>query len=189
MAPFPRGSERTIGAGRSIIAADAVHEAEEEHMGKLAKRHEAERALTTWPGFFAPTLFKELEQLFEDRWRWRPGLLRGAELPDVPPVDVFEEGDAVVVKAEIPGLRKEEIEVQVEGDLVTISGKKEKEEKVAEEDYYRYERTAGAFSRAVALPVEVEPGKATAQLKDGVLELRMPKKAGVEPKAKKITIA
>ncbi len=99
---------------------------------------------------------------------------------DLPAVDVFEEGDAVVVKIELPGLKRDEIEVEVAGDYVMISGNREKEEGIAEKDYYRCERAAGAFRSSVALPFEVEPGKATAQLEDGVLEVRAPRKGGAQ---------
>ena len=106
----------------------------------------------------------------------------------MPAADVFEEGDTVVVKIEVPGLKKEEIDVEAAGDVVTISGKRDKEEKIAKKDYYRCERAAGAFRRSVALPFEVEPGKTTAQLRDGVLEVRARKK-GDARKAKKIEVA
>ncbi len=96
----------------------------------------------------------------------------------LPAVDVFEEGDAVVMKVELPGLKKEEIDVEVAVDDVMISGKREKQERIEKRDYYRCERAAGAFRRSVTLPFEVEPGKATAQLKDGVLEVRAPRKDG-----------
>jgi len=158
-------------------------------MSKLAKRAETERMPRLWPLMLSP-LREDIEQFLGGSWRpLLPTLLRAAELPDVPAVDVFEEGDAVVVKAELPGMKREEVEVEVAGDVVTISGKKEKEEKVEKKDYYRYERASGDFSRSVALPVEVEAAKATAQLKDGVLEVRAPKKNGAQPKAKKITVA
>ncbi len=162
-------------------------------MTKLAKLAEAEHkelAPRVWPSLFGPRFAEELEQVFGNMWRpWWPGFLRMPEVPEAPVVDVFEEGDAVVLKAELPGLKKEEVEVEVAGDSVTISGKKAKEEKVEKKDYYRYERSVGEFSRSVALPVEVEAGKATAHLENGVLEVRVPKKGGAEPKAKKIAIA
>jgi HSP20 family protein len=106
----------------------------------------------------------------------------------MPPVDVYEEGEAVVVKAELPGLKKEEVDIQIAGDVVTISGKKEKEEKVEKKDYYRYERESGSFSRSVALPAKVQAEKATAELKDGVLLLRAPKAEGVATSSLKIDV-
>ncbi len=160
-------------------------------MTKLMKRHEPERGALAplgWP--FGPNLFEEIDAMFRQPWRrWWAPLLPAEETAAVPAVDVFEEGDSVVVKAELPGMKKEEIEIELAGDVLTISGKKEKEEKVEKKDYFRYERTAGAFSRSVTLPVEVVPEKVTAELREGVLEVRAPKKEGAEPKAKKIAIA
>jgi HSP20 family protein len=164
-------------------------------MGKLARRLGMEKEGTalaprSWPSVFGPRFMEDIEQMFAGMWRpWWSPILGAAEAPEVPAVDMFEEGDAIVLKAELPGLKKEEVEVEVTGDAVTISGTKEKEEKIEKKDYYRYERASGEFSRSVTLPVEVEAGKATAQLKDGVLEVRAPKKEGAQPKARKITIA
>jgi HSP20 family protein len=110
------------------------------------------------------------------------------ELARVPTVDVYEEGDQVVVKAEVPGMRKEEVDVRITGDLLTISGRKEKEEKVEGKDYFRYERTAGEFSRSVQLPAEVQADKVSAQLKEGVLEIRAPKTAEAKSRTKKIEV-
>ncbi len=164
-------------------------------MSKLAKRLGMEHKGTalaprSWPSLLGPRFVEDIEQMFAGMWRpfW-PAFLESAEVSEVPAIDVFEEGDAIVLKAELPGLKKEEIDVEVMGDVVTISGTKEKEEKVEKKDYYRYERAAGEFSRSVTLPVEVEASKATAQLKDGVLEVRVPKKEGAQPKAKKVAVA
>ncbi len=163
-------------------------------MSKLARRLGMEHKRTalaprSWPSLIGPRFMEDIEQMFAGMWRhWWP-FLEGPELSEAPAIDVFEEGDAVVLKAELPGLKKEEIDVEVTGEVVTISGTKEKEEKVEKKDYYRYERAAGEFRRSVTLPVEVEASKATAQLKDGVLEVRVPKKEGAQPKAKKVTVA
>jgi HSP20 family protein len=163
-------------------------------MTKLAKHTEiAERKLAPLatrmrPWLWAHSLLEDIEGMFRGG-PWWPPFARSELVAEMPPVDVFEEGDAVVVKAELPGLAKDEIEVEVAGDAVTISGKKEKEEKVEKKDYYRHERAAAEFSRSIALPVEVELEKATAKLEDGVLEVRLTKRAGAAPKAKKITVA
>ncbi len=143
-----------------------------------------------WPAWFGHGFLRELENLFNDRLRlWWPSFLRDELLAmEPPPVDVFEEGDDVVVKAELPGMPRERIGLEVGPDFVIISGKKEKEEKVEKKSYYRFELSTGEFSRRVELPAVVEPEKATAQLKDGILELRAPKKAGSEPRSRKIEI-
>jgi HSP20 family protein len=127
---------------------------------------------------------REMERLFEDfmgapfgiRWPERLFGRWPAEL-DVraPALDVFEEKDSVVVKAEMPGMSKDDLAVEVTGDVLTLRGEKKKEEKVEEGDYYCQERMYGAFSRSVRLPVEVKADKAAATFKNGILELRLPK--------------
>jgi HSP20 family protein len=97
---------------------------------------------------------------------------------------MFDKNDEIVVKAEVPGLDKPEIQVSVDGNLLTIKGEKEKETK--EEDYYFSERAYGAFSRSLRLPVEVKADKVTANLNSGVLEVHLPK--AEEAKAKQANI-
>jgi HSP20 family protein len=138
-----------------------------------------------------PRWMERLDELLAERWPpLLPLLGLGEELaPRVPAVDVFEEAGAVVVKAELPGLRKEEIELHVAPDAVTISGRKEKEEKVEREDYLRLERSAGAFGRTVRLPAEVELAKVTATYRDGVLEIRAPKVVPSKETSRKVEVA
>lgn len=141
--------------------------------------------------------FEEMERRFEDLFRrpfsllepsWWPRL-RMPEMEEVAPkVDIFEEGDNFVVKAEIPGMKKEEIEVNLTDDMVTISGEKKKEEKVEKKDYYRLERSYGSFSRSFRLPKEVQSDKAKATFKDGVLEVKVPKTEEAKKKEKKVSI-
>jgi HSP20 family protein len=92
-----------------------------------------------------------------------------------PAVDVYEDGDAIVIETELPGMKKEELEVKLTGDLLTITGKHESEKKIERKNYFRVERSASAVNRSVRLPVEVKAELMTATLKDGVLEIRAPK--------------
>ncbi|MBP2689523.1 MAG: Hsp20 family heat shock protein, partial [Deltaproteobacteria bacterium] len=94
----------------------------------------------------------------------------------------------IVVKAEIPGMKKEEIHVDINEKTVTVSGEKKKEEKVERKDYVHLERTYGSFARTFALPAEVQTEKAKATFKDGVLELRVPKTAGAASRTRKVAI-
>jgi len=111
------------------------------------------------------------------------------ELEEVaPPVDIFEEGENVIVKAELPGRRKEDIHVTLTEDTLTVSGEKKKEERVEKKDYHRLERSYGSFRRSFTLPVEVQNEKAAAKFKDGVLEIRVPKSEEAKKKEKKIMI-
>lgn len=116
---------------------------------------------------------------------WRP--LRELELK-VPAVDVYEEGDDVVVKAELPGMTKDQIDVSLTDKTLTIKGEKRRTEEVKEKDYYRSERTFGAFTRTITLPVEVKADAATATFKDGVLEIRLPKTEEPGKRPRKIEV-
>lgn len=137
-----------------------------------------------------PHLMERLDEMITERWMPLWGALRGPEemALRLPPVDVFEDGTDVVVKAELAGLKKDELEVEVGPETVTISGKKSKEEKVERRNYYRFERASGAFTRTVRLPAEVELEKARAEYKDGILEIRVPKSTAKGPTSKKIEI-
>lgn len=103
-----------------------------------------------------------------------------------PTVDIFEEDKEVVVKAEIPGMKKSDISVQIGEDSITISGEKKQETKVDRKDYHRVECSYGSFSRSFRLPDNVNSDKAKASFKNGVLEIRMPKSG--KAKKKEITI-
>lgn len=139
----------------------------------------------------------EMERWFEDFFgrpvplitsRWWPRL-RMPEIEEITPtVDIYEEGDDVVVKAELPGMMKEELDVRLTEDTITISGEKKKEEKVERKDYYRLERSYGSFARSFLLPKEVQTEKAATKFKDGVLEIRIPKTEEAKKKEKKVLI-
>lgn len=145
----------------------------------------------------APAPFEEMERWFEDFFKrpfsltrpsWFPRL-RMPEIEEVSPsVDVFEEEDEVVVKAELPGMSKEDIDVKVTDDVVTISGEKKKEEKIEKKNYYRIERSYGSFTRSFRLPTEVQAEKASAKFKEGILEIRIPKTEEAKKKEKKVLI-
>ena len=139
--------------------------------------------------------FEEMERWFEDAFRrpllrpsWWPRL-RMPEIEEVSPsVDIFEEGDDIIVKAELPGMKKEDLDVKLTEDSITVSGKKKKEEKIEKKDYYRLERSHGSFTRSFRLPKEVQTEKASAKFKDGVLEVRIPKTEEAKKKEKKVMI-
>ncbi len=141
--------------------------------------------------------FEEMERWFEDifrrpfplmRPRWWPSL-RMPEIEEVAPsVDIFTEGENVVIKAEVPGMKKDDLDVKLTEDTITIYGEKKKEEKVEKKDYYRLERSYGSFTRSYSLPAEVQTDKAQAKFKDGILEIRAPKTEEAKKKEKKIII-
>ena len=92
-----------------------------------------------------------------------------------PSVDVIERDDAIIVKAELPGVDKKDIDVSVTNNTVTIKGSTSHEEKEEKGDYYRCEISRGSYSRTLSLPAEVDEEKTRARLKDGILELTLPK--------------
>jgi len=105
-----------------------------------------------------------------------------------PTVDIYEEGADVIVKAEIPGMKKEDIHVDINEKTVTIYGEKKKEEKVERRDYVRLERTYGSFARTFDLPTDVQTEKARAAFKDGVLEIRVPKTEEAAKRTRKVAV-
>jgi HSP20 family protein len=145
--------------------------------------------------FLAP--FEEMEHWFEEAFRrpflspWMPRF-RFPELIGLrefsPSVDIFEEGNDVVVKAELPGMSKDEIDVNISDDVITISGEKKSEEKIEKKDYFRLERSQGSFSRSLTLPTEIQTDKARASFDNGVLVVRIPKSEAAIQKVKKVKI-
>jgi HSP20 family protein len=126
--------------------------------------------------------FEEMFDQFLRRNWMRPWHLDWPAFPELalpelkaPKVDVLDREGEIVVKAEIPGVDKKDIDISVGEDSVTIKGETRKEEKEEKGDYYRCEISRGSFSRTVALPAAVDGAKATASFKDGVLELTLPK--------------
>lgn len=102
-------------------------------------------------------------------------------VPWFPAVDVLEEGDNIVVRADLPGVSKENVRILVSDEEITITGEVKREEEVKGKNYYRSERAYGSFSRTIPLPVPVERDKAKATFKDGVLEIVVPKAKGPGP--------
>ncbi len=141
--------------------------------------------------------FETMERWFEEAFRrpfsllgpsWLPRL-RATEVEEaIPSVDIFEEGDNVVVKAELPGIKKEDIDVSMTDNVISISGEKKREEKVERKNYYREERSYGSFTRSFRLPAEVQTDKAKASFKEGVLEIRIPKTEEAKKREKKVSI-
>lgn len=139
--------------------------------------------------------FDEMERMFNDFFQqrffaptWMPRF-KFPELADVSAsVDMFEEGDNLVIKAELPGMKKEDINVDLKDDVITISGEKKTEEKTERKDFHRVERSFGSFTRRLRLPVEIKADKVEASFKDGVLEIKMPKSEAAKQNAKKIAV-
>jgi len=120
-------------------------------------------------------LHNEMDDLFD-------GFFRGLERPFAgykawPAIDVAEEENAIVVRAEVAGCKADDIDISVYGNTLTISGEKKSEEEKKEKGYYHVESTYGSFRREITLPTDVDAGKIDAVCKDGVLSITLPKAA------------
>ncbi|MBI3616889.1 MAG: Hsp20/alpha crystallin family protein [Candidatus Omnitrophica bacterium] len=118
----------------------------------------------------------------------RPGEKGNGGALWAPAVDIIDEKDDIRVRADLPGMKKEDIEVSVNNDTLSIKGEKKEEKEIKEKDYVRSERYYGAFQRSFTLPAGVDPQKVNAAYKDGVLEITLPKREDAKPKQIKVDI-
>jgi HSP20 family protein len=126
------------------------------------------------------------DRIFNDFFYPSRGMQMSKDSNWNPRVDIYEDEDAIVLKAELPGVEKDNIVVDVEGMVLTLKGERSSDNEVKEESYYRRERTFGSFERRFNLPDNVDPEKITADYKDGILKLGIPKPE--ENKPRQITI-
>ncbi len=133
----------------------------------------------------------EMNQLFDNFFggrvprRW----LKAEEGLWTPNVDVSETKDEIVVTAEMPGMKKEDIKLSVQDNVITLSGEKKSEEEKKDANFYRLERSFGSFCRSFTLPTPVEAEKIKANFKDGILKVTLPKSEKVKPKEIPINIS
>ncbi|MEW6719225.1 MAG: Hsp20/alpha crystallin family protein [Thermodesulfobacteriota bacterium] len=99
-----------------------------------------------------------------------------------PSVDIYETDQEIVLKVELPGVPKEQVHVEVDDGTLHLKGERKIEKEVKEENYHRVERVYGPFHRSFSLPDTVDPEKVRAELKDGVLELRLGKREQAKPR-------
>jgi HSP20 family protein len=139
----------------------------------------------------------DIEHWFEEAWKKPFSLLSPSVWPELrlaeryeiaPSVDIFEEGNEVIMKADLPGIRKEDIKIDMNENIMTITGEKKRKEKIEKEGFYRYERSFGSFCRRFELPSDLDTEKIKAHFEDGVLEVRVPKTKEAEKKHKKVSI-
>lgn len=131
-------------------------------------------------------MYGKINKLFEEDLR-----REGEETPMsdrcwAPATDIYETKDEYVFKLELPGISKEDVKVELNGDKLNISGDRKEEKEVKREEYHRVERVCGTFARSFQLPKNADGQKVKAGMKDGILELRIPKRE--EAKAKSIPI-
>jgi len=123
-----------------------------------------------------------VDRLFEDFFAPTTYTRTAESWALVPRVDMYETDEEVIVKATIPGVKPEDLEITVTGNVLTIRGEVKEEEEVKEANYIRQERVFGTFRRDLTLPVEVNVDKAEAEFQNGVLTLRLPKAEAAKPK-------
>jgi HSP20 family protein len=135
---------------------------------------------------------KDLDKLFEEfaypviRGRFQPQRVATGMI--VPNVEMFDRKAEIVVKAELPGVGKDDIDLTITKEALTIKGEVKKEGEFKEEDYYLSERRYGSFSRTLPLPVEIDSSKVTAHFRNGILEIVLPKKEDIKPQEIKVDI-
>jgi HSP20 family protein len=132
-------------------------------------------ALVRWdPGREVDTLQTEMNRVFDAFFDSRPGK-GGTAQRWVPAMDLVEDKNDLVLRADLPGLSEDDVNIEVKDGVLTISGERKTEEKKEDEGYYRVERAFGRFSRSLSLPDGIDPEQVKARFDNGVLEVRIPK--------------
>ena len=132
------------------------------------------------------SLRQAMDRLFDDSFVRPSRILSTLDGAGAPALDVYQTPNEMVVKAALPGLKPEDVSIDITGETLTIKRESKAEQEVKREDYLYQERRYGAFSRSVVLPSGLEPDKAEATMEDGVLILTIPKAEAVKPKAIKV---
>ena len=141
--------------------------------------------------------FEDIERWFNEGWTSPFSLLTRSTLPMFdterierrsPAVDMYDEGKELVMKADLPGVKKEDLHLDLTENVLTLTGERKTEETVEKGGLYRSERSYGRFSRSFELPSEVDTEKITATLKEGVLEIRLPKTEKAMKETRNISI-
>ena len=130
----------------------------------------------------------EFEHLFDRPWGMFNWKLRPEKPMWAPKIDVFEKEGYLTVKADLPGMKKEEVFVTLEADALVLKGERKEEKEVEEENFYRAERMVGSFYRRLPLSFKADPAKIEAKFTDGVLEVCLPIPKLEEPKGQAIPI-
>ena len=136
--------------------------------------------------------FNPFEDIHHHLDRWVGSLAVDNESPRrnwVPAVDIFERGEETVVRAELPDVRKEDLDLKVENNVLTVRGEKRRDETVEQENYHRSERHYGSFTRSFKLPSTVDTSRIQARYENGVLEIVVPKAEEAKPKQIEVKVA
>lgn len=144
-------------------------------------------AIERWHPFTELVSLREaMDRLFEDSFVRPTRFLRAFGEEAMPALDVYQTPNEVIVKAALPGLKPEDVSIDITGETLTIKGETKAEQHIRKEDYLYQERRYGAFSRSVVLPGGLKPDKAEAAMEDGILTLTIPKAEEIKPKTIKV---
>ena len=136
------------------------------------------------------TMQDRINRIFGDAYtrRYDDDLTQRGEW--LPPVDIYENGnDEIVLKAELPGLQREDIELLVENNTLTLRGERKRDSEIKTEQYHRIERSFGAFSRSFSLPSRIDTEKVRAEFREGVLSITLPVKAEAKPRQIEVAVS
>lgn len=132
------------------------------------------------------TLQNRLNSVLEDASRGNDELMTTGNF--VPPVDIFEDTNHVVLKLEVPGMRQEDLNLQLENHTLTVRGERRFEQETSEKNYHRVERRYGTFARSFTLPNTVDTEKVQANYEAGILTIELGKRAEAKPKQIKVSV-
>jgi HSP20 family protein len=198
-APRPK----TDGSPEQAKSTPIMLERDARRAERLARRTSAQALRARSPFAFVRRFAEEMDRLFEDfgieHGVHMPGFLtRGHELLRretglveaewSPQIDVKEQDGRLLVRADLPGMSRDNINVEVTDDTLTIRGERKAETKEEREGYFYSERSYGSFHRAIPIPEGVDPSKVTAEFHNGVLEVVLPLPPSAEPKASRIEV-
>jgi HSP20 family protein len=144
--------------------------------------------LTRWDPFRELTTLQDrMNRLFQDYNTGREDELMTTG-SFVPPVDVYEDEHAITLKLEVPGVDQKDIDIRLENNTLTIRGERRFEKEEKEENFHRIERRYGSFTRSFTLPNTVDPEQVSAEFENGVLKIKLAKRAEAKPKQIKVNI-
>ena len=137
--------------------------------------------LTRW-GSSAPSLWSEMSRLSREMDRLMGGVTAGSRAGVFPPLNLYDDGESIVVRAEIPGIDPKDLEIHATLNSLTIKGERQRPRKEEKASYHRRERNYGTFSRSLNLPQEIDADKVQASYKLGVLNVLLPKAEATKPR-------
>ncbi len=161
-------------------------------MAKEVGKPEAQHTAAALDPFSA--MRTEMDRVFDDflgtGWGRLPRVFASSDKgPAAPSIDVRENGNEVVIEAELPGMKEEDVDVELRDGILTIKGEKKIEEEKKEDDYHITERRYGSFQRSFRVPDNVDQEKIEASMEKGVLHLKLPKMVEAKTQSRKISVA